>query len=55
MSQGAEPVFDKRDQYEQVVSGLLDGERVLAVYDAIGAGTGFIGHAHNVILWHLTR
>ncbi|GAB3504676.1 hypothetical protein [Amycolatopsis cihanbeyliensis] len=43
MSSGGEPVFDKRDQYEQVVSGLLDGERVLAVYDAIGAGTGFIG------------
>jgi hypothetical protein len=37
------PIFDKRDQYEQVVSGLLQGEQVLAVYDAIGAGTGFIG------------
>lgn len=38
-----EPVFDRREQYEQIVSGLLDGERVIAVYDAVGAGTGFIG------------
>jgi len=39
----AEPVFDKRDQLEQVRAGLLDGEVVYAVYDAIGAGTGFVG------------
>jgi hypothetical protein len=38
-----EPVFDKREQYEQVASGLLEGERIVAVYDATGAGTGFIG------------
>jgi Bacterial PH domain len=34
---------DRRDQLDQIVSGLLPGERVLAVYDAIGAGTGFLG------------
>lgn len=39
----AEPVYDKRDQLQQVQDGLLDGEAVYAVYDAIGAGTGFIG------------
>ncbi len=38
-----EPVYDKRDQLHQVQEGLLDGEVVYAVYDAIGAGTGFIG------------
>jgi len=38
-----EPVFDKRDQLQQVQQGLLDGEVVYAVYDAIGAGTGFLG------------
>jgi PH (Pleckstrin Homology) domain-containing protein len=43
MTQDTQPVFDKRDQYEQIVSGLLEGERVIAVYDATGAGTGFIG------------
>jgi hypothetical protein len=35
--------FDKPDQLRQIESGLLEGERILAVYDAIGVGTGFIG------------
>jgi hypothetical protein len=35
--------FDKREQYEQIASGLMPGETILAVYDAIGAGTGFLG------------
>ncbi|RJQ80334.1 hypothetical protein D5S17_07645 [Pseudonocardiaceae bacterium YIM PH 21723] len=37
------PVFDKRDQFDKVSSGLLQGEQIIAVYDAIGVGTGFIG------------
>jgi hypothetical protein len=47
----AEPIFDKKDQLEQVQSGLLEGEALLAVYDAVGAGTGFIGlTSHRVIV-----
>ena len=43
MSQGTQgPVYDRREQFEQVRSGLLEGEGIYAVYDAIGAGTGFI-------------
>jgi hypothetical protein len=42
MSAG-EIVYDRKEQLEQVRSGLLEGERLLAVYDAIGAGTGFLG------------
>lgn len=38
-----EPIFDKDDQFRKVQSGLLQGETILAVYDAIGVGTGFIG------------
>jgi hypothetical protein len=37
------PVFDKQDQFDKIASGLLDREQIIAVYDAIGAGTGFIG------------
>jgi hypothetical protein len=37
-----QPMFDKQDQFEKIVSGLLDGETIIAVYDAIGAGTGFM-------------
>jgi hypothetical protein len=36
-------IFDRSDQLDQIRSGLLNGEQVIAVYDAIGAGTGFIG------------
>src|SRR4029450_1872920 len=28
---------------KQIESGLLDGEQIIAVYDAVGAGTGFLG------------
>ncbi|MGN9908740.1 PH domain-containing protein [Phytohabitans sp. LJ34] len=39
----AQVIHDRREQLRQIRSGLLDGEEVIAVYDAIGAGTGFIG------------
>ncbi|MGA8117515.1 MAG: PH domain-containing protein [Actinocatenispora sp.] len=35
--------YDRQDQFQQIQSGLLTGEQVIAVYDAIGTGTGFIG------------
>lgn len=38
-----QPAFDKQEQYDKIVSGLISGEQIIAVYDAIGAGTGFIG------------
>jgi Bacterial PH domain len=42
MTQSGEPAFDKQEQLEQIRSGLMDGEQIYAVYDATGAGTGFI-------------
>jgi hypothetical protein len=36
-------VFDNKGQLQQIESGLLEGEQIIAVYDAVGAGTGFIG------------
>jgi hypothetical protein len=35
--------FDKAEQFDKISQGLLPGEQIYAVYDAIGAGTGFIG------------
>ncbi|MGW4246584.1 PH domain-containing protein [Nocardia sp. NPDC004722] len=35
--------IDRRDQYDKIQQGLLPGEQILAVYDAIGVGTGFLG------------
>lgn len=42
---------DRPDQLQQIQSGLMQGEQLIAVYDAIGAGTGFLGlTSHRVIL-----
>ena len=38
-----EPTYDRKEQFQQIQSGLLDGEQIIAVYDAVGTGTGFIG------------
>lgn len=35
--------FDKQDQVDKIQAGLLSGERIIAVYDGRGGGTGFIG------------
>lgn len=43
MSPATRPVFDKQEQFDKIRGGLLDGEEIIAVYGAIGAGTGFIG------------
>jgi hypothetical protein len=39
----AGPVFDRQEQLQKVQGGLLDGERIFAVYDLKGGGVGFIG------------
>ena len=46
----ADVIYDNKGQLEQVQSGLLDGEQIIAVYDAIGAGTGFIGLTNRRII-----
>lgn len=43
MGQPGSVPFDKPDQLRQIQSGLLPGEQLIAVYDAIGVGTGFLG------------
>jgi hypothetical protein len=42
--------YDRAEQLKQIESGLLDGEQVIAVYDAIGAGTGFIGLTNRRVI-----
>ena len=39
----AEPVFDRKEQFEQIKNALLPGEAVEGVFDLKGTGTGFIG------------
>jgi hypothetical protein len=46
----ADVIYDNKGQLQQVESGLMDGEEIIAVYDAIGAGTGFIGLTNRRII-----
>ena len=46
----ADAIYDNKGQLQQVESGLMDGEQIIAVYDAIGAGTGFIGLTNRRII-----
>ncbi|HZE38736.1 MAG TPA: PH domain-containing protein [Stackebrandtia sp.] len=46
----AEPVYDRKDQLKQIEDLLLDGEQVIAVYDAVGVGTGFIGVTNRRVI-----
>lgn len=45
-----QPVFDRQDQFDKIQSGLLQGEEVIAVYDALGGGTGFIGLTNRRVI-----
>lgn len=46
----ADVVYDNKSQLQQIESGLLDGETIIAVYDAVGAGTGFLGLTNRRII-----
>jgi len=44
--------IDKKEQLEQVQPWLLDHERLYAVYDLIGAGTGFLAITDKRLLFY---
>lgn len=46
----ADAIYDKKDQLKQIEELLLNGENVIAVYDAIGVGTGFIGVTNKRVI-----
>ena len=39
----ARPIYDKQEQLEKIQGALLPGERLDAVFDMKGGGTGFLG------------
>src|SRR5690349_9815307 len=46
----SEAIYDSKGQLQQIESGLLDGEQIIAVYDAVGAGTGFIALTNRRVI-----
>ncbi|HKT03395.1 MAG TPA: PH domain-containing protein [Rugosimonospora sp.] len=41
---------DRREQLQQIESGLLENEDIIAVYDSSGVGTGFIGLTNRRVI-----
>jgi len=37
------PIVDKREQFDKIKSGIIEGETIYAVFDMKGGGTGFLG------------
>ena len=45
-------VYDQKSQYDQIVPWLMGGERLYAVYDLKGAGTGFIAITNKRLMFY---
>ncbi len=48
----ADVIFDKQDQYDQILPWLLDGEELFCVFDCKGAGTGFIAVTDKRLMFY---
>lgn len=45
-------VFDKKEQHDRIVAYVIPGERLVAVYDCKGAGTGFVGITDRRVIFY---
>jgi hypothetical protein len=52
MQQSTQPVYDKEDQLKQITPWVLPGERLHAVFDCKGAGTGFIAVTDKRLMFY---
>jgi hypothetical protein len=52
MADTANTEFDQKGQLEQIEPWLLDDERLHAVYDCKGAGTGFVGITDKRLIFY---
>jgi len=48
----ADVEYDQNGQYEQILPWILENERLYAVYDCKGAGTGFLGITNKRIVFY---
>lgn len=46
------PYFDRKDQLNRILPYLVQGERLFAVYDCKGGGTGFVGITDRRIIFY---
>lgn len=52
MPETAQTDYDNKGQFEQVVPWLLDHERLYAVYDCKGQGTGFVAITDKRLIFY---
>ena len=48
----ADVEFDQKGQFDQIQPWVLENERLYAVYDCKGAGTGFVGITNKRIIFY---
>jgi len=47
-----EVVYDKKDQYDQIIPWIIPGEALHAVFDCKGAGTGFVAITDKRLMFY---
>lgn len=45
-------VYDHKDQHDRIAAYVIPGERLVAVYDCRGAGTGFVGITDRRVIFY---
>lgn len=45
-------VYDKKDQHDRIVAYVIPGERLVAVYDCKGLGSGFVGFTDRRVIFY---
>src|SRR5687767_72383 len=45
-------VYDRKDQHDRIAAYIIPGEKLMAVYDLKGVGTGFVGISDRRVIFY---
>lgn len=46
------PIYDNKGQLDRIIPYIIPGEKLMAVYDCKGAGTGFVGVTDRRVIFY---